>query len=128
MVIHLAWSFSDDPAELLECDLKGHVILLDACVAAKVRRLFYTSTAVVYGKPVQLPITEESPCLVEEARKPFYAVAKQTAEKLTLDVLEDEGFAGDHFPFLVVLWGEDRREAPPRHDHSGAEGSAFNGS
>ena len=84
VVIHLAWSFSDDPVELLECDLKGHVILLDACVAAKVKRLFYTSTAVVYGKPVQIPITEESLCLVEEARKPFYAVAKQTAEKLTL--------------------------------------------
>lgn len=83
-VLHLAWSFSDDPVELLESDLKGHVVLLDACVAAKISRLFYASTAVVYGKPVQVPITEESPCLVEEARKPFYAVAKQTAEKLAL--------------------------------------------
>ena len=83
-VIHLAWSFSDDPVELLESDLKGHVVLLNACVNAKVSRFFYTSTAVVYGKPVQVPITEESPCLVEEARKPFYAVAKQTAEKLAL--------------------------------------------
>ena len=83
-VIHLAWSFSDDPAELLESDLKGHLVLLDACVAAKVRRLFYASTAVVYGKPVQVPITEEAPCLVEDARKPFYAIAKFTAEKLAL--------------------------------------------
>ena len=39
-VIHLAWSFSDDPVVLLESDLKGHVVLLDACVAAKVSRLF----------------------------------------------------------------------------------------
>jgi len=83
-VIHLAWSFSDDPVELLESDLKGHVVLLDACAAAKLSRLFYASTAVVYGKPVQVPITEESPCLVEDARKPFYAVAKHTAEKLAL--------------------------------------------
>jgi UDP-glucose 4-epimerase len=83
-VIHLAWSFSDDPVELLEGDLKGHVILLDACAAAKVSRLFYASTAVVYGKPVRVPITEEAPCLVEEARKPFYAVAKLTAENLAL--------------------------------------------
>jgi UDP-glucose 4-epimerase len=75
-VIHLAWSFSDDPIELLQGDLKGHVVLLDACAAAKVSRLFYASTAVVYGKPVQTPITEEAPCLVEDARKPFYAVAK----------------------------------------------------
>ncbi|MEW6334889.1 MAG: NAD(P)-dependent oxidoreductase, partial [Thermodesulfobacteriota bacterium] len=83
-VIHLAWSFSDDPGELLTGDLAGHVVLLDACVEAKVARLFYASTAVVYGKPVELPVTEASPCLVEEARKPFYAVAKQTAEKLAL--------------------------------------------
>ncbi|MCX5824836.1 MAG: NAD(P)-dependent oxidoreductase [Deltaproteobacteria bacterium] len=83
-VIHLAWSFSDDPVELLESDLKGHLVLLDACVAAKISRLFYASTAVVYGKPVQLPITEEAPCLVEDARKPFYAIAKLTAEKLAL--------------------------------------------
>jgi UDP-glucose 4-epimerase len=83
-VIHLAWSFSDDPVELLEGDLKGHVVLLEACAAAKVSRLFYASTAVVYGKPVQVPITEEAPCLVEEARKPFYAVAKLAAEKLAL--------------------------------------------
>jgi UDP-glucose 4-epimerase len=83
-VIHMAWSFSDDPVELLEGDLKGHLVLLDACVAAKVSRLFYASTAVVYGKPVHRPITEESPCLVEDARKPFYAIAKLTAEKLAL--------------------------------------------
>ncbi|MBA4422558.1 MAG: NAD(P)-dependent oxidoreductase [Syntrophus sp. (in: bacteria)] len=98
-VIHLAWSFSDDPVELLESDLKGHVVLLDACVAAKVARLFYASTAVVYGKPVQAPITEESPCLVEEARKPFYAVAKQTAEKLALIYWKTKGLPVTVFRF-----------------------------
>ena len=54
-VIHLAWSFSDDPVELLESDLKGHVILLDASVAATVSRFFYASSAVVYGKPAHPP-------------------------------------------------------------------------
>lgn len=98
-VIHLAWSFSDDPVELLESDLKGHVVLLDACVAAKVSRLFYASTAVVYGKPVQVPVTEESPCLVEEARKPFYAVAKQTAEKLALTYWKTKGLPVTVFRF-----------------------------
>jgi UDP-glucose 4-epimerase len=99
VVIHLAWSFSDDPVELLESDLKGHVVLLDACGAAKVSRLFYASTAVVYGKPVQVPITEESPCLVEEARKPFYAVAKQTAEKLALTYWSTKGLPVTVFRF-----------------------------
>ncbi len=99
VVIHLAWSFSDDPVVLLESDLKGHVVLLDACVEAKVSRLFYASTAVVYGKPVQVPITEESPCLVEEARKPFYAVAKQTAEKLVLTYWRTKGLPVTVFRF-----------------------------
>jgi UDP-glucose 4-epimerase len=98
-VIHLAWSFSDDPGELLASDLKGHVVLLDACVEAKVTRLFYASTAVVYGKPVHVPITEESPCLVEEARKPFYAVAKQTAEKLALAYWRTKGLPVTVFRF-----------------------------
>jgi UDP-glucose 4-epimerase len=98
-VIHLAWSFSDDPVELLESDLKGHLVLLDACVAAKVSRLFYASTAVVYGKPVQLPITEEAPCLVEDARKPFYAIAKLTAEKLALTYGKMKGLPVTVFRF-----------------------------
>lgn len=98
-VIHLAWSFSDDPVELLEGDLKGHVVLLDACAAAKVSRLFYASTAVVYGKPVQQPITEESPCLVEDARKPFYAIAKLAAEKLALIYWKTKGLPVTIFRF-----------------------------
>ena len=83
-VIHLAWSFSDDPSVLLESDLKGHVALLEACLAARISRLFYASTAVVYGKVVRVPVTEEDPPLVEESRKPFYAIAKLAAEKLAL--------------------------------------------
>jgi UDP-glucose 4-epimerase len=84
VIIHLAWSFSDNPMELLESDLKGHILLLDEAVAAKVSHFIYTSTAVVYGKPIRIPITEEAPCLVEEARKPFYGVAKLMAEKVSL--------------------------------------------
>jgi UDP-glucose 4-epimerase len=98
-VIHLAWSFSDDPVELLEGDLKGHVVLLDACAAAKVSRLFYTSTAVVYGKPIQQPITEDSPCLVEDARKPFYAIGKLAAEKLALIYWTTKGLPVTVFRF-----------------------------
>src|SRR3989337_3827538 len=49
-VLHLAWSFSEDPLAVLEQDLKGHIYLLDEMVYQKVRHLIYTSTAVVYGK------------------------------------------------------------------------------
>lgn len=110
-VIHLAWSFSDDPGELLTGDLKGHVVLLDACAEAKVSRLFYASTAVVYGKPVRVPVAEEGPCLVEEARKPFYAVAKQTAEKLVLVYWRTRGLPVTLFRF----WWSYGRKIGGRH-------------
>ncbi len=90
-VIHLAWSFSDDPAELVEIDLKGHVGLLEACAAAKVSRFFYASSAVVYGKPVEVPVTEDQPCRAEDSRKPFYAAAKIAAEKLALAYWKTKG-------------------------------------
>jgi len=83
-VIHLAWSFSEDPLEVLEQDLKGHVYLLEEAASRKVKHLIYTSTAVVYGKPRSSPIVEEHPLLVEEARKPLYGIAKAAAEKLCL--------------------------------------------
>jgi UDP-glucose 4-epimerase len=99
VVIHLAWSFSDDPVELLESDLKGHLVLLDASADAKVSRLFYTSSAVVYGKPIHPSINEEGPCLVEEARKPFYAIAKFAAEKLALTYGKTKGLPATVFRF-----------------------------
>ena len=99
VVINLAWSFSDDPVTLLESDLKGHVVLLDACVAAKVSRFLYASSAVVYGKPVHRPLTEDAPCLVEDARKPFYAIAKLSAEKIALTYGKMKGLPVTIFRF-----------------------------
>jgi UDP-glucose 4-epimerase len=83
-VLHLAWSFSEDPLEVLEQDLRGHIYLLEEMASRKVRHLIYASTAVVYGKPRYSPIDEEHPLLVEEARKPLYGIAKAAAEKLCL--------------------------------------------
>lgn len=83
-VLHLAWSFSEDPLVVLEQDLRGHIYLLEEMASRKVRHLIYASTAVVYGKPRYSPIDEEHPLLVEEARKPLYGIAKAAAEKLCL--------------------------------------------
>jgi len=83
-IVHLAWSFSDDPAHLLEHDLRGHLLLLAAAREQGTRHFIYTSTAVVYGKPVRAPIDEDHPLRVLEARKPAYGMAKEFAEKLTL--------------------------------------------
>ncbi len=83
-VIHLAWSFSDDPRALVERDLRGHTLLVESAKKHGVRHLVYTSTAVVYGKPVRVPVDEEHPLNVLAARKPAYGIAKEFAEHLTL--------------------------------------------
>ena len=111
VIVHLAWSFSDDPMELLASDLKGHILLLDAAAAEKISHFFYTSTAVVYGKPAKSPITEEDPCLVEEARKPFYGIAKLTAEKLLLAYFGTKGLPVTIFRF----WWSYGEEIGGRH-------------
>jgi len=110
-IVHLAWSFSDDPMELLTSDLKGHILLLDAAAAEKISHFFYTSTAVVYGKPVRSPVTEEDPCLVEDARKPFYGIAKLTAEKLLLAYFRTKGLPVTIFRF----WWSYGEEIGGRH-------------
>lgn len=84
VVVHLAWSFSEDPFETFEVDLMGLLNLLDASVKNKVRQLIFISSAVVYGSVKRTPIDEEHPCDVEDSRKPLYALAKFTAEKLCL--------------------------------------------
>jgi UDP-glucose 4-epimerase len=83
-IIHLAWSFSDDPLHLLEHDLRGHALLLGAARDQGMRHFIYASTAVVYGKPIRAPIDEDHPLRVLDARKPAYGLAKEFAEKLTL--------------------------------------------
>ena len=90
-VVHLAWSFSTDPMEVLEKDLKGHIVLLEEMAEQNTGQLIYTSTAVVYGKPRYSPIDEEHPLIVEEARKPLYGIAKAAAEKLCLMYWKDRG-------------------------------------
>ena len=111
VIVHLAWSFSDDPMELLASDLKGHVLLLEAAATEKISHFFYTSTAVVYGKPIKSPITEEDPCLVEDARKPFYGIAKLTAEKLLLAYFRTKGLPVTIFRF----WWSYGEEIGGRH-------------
>jgi len=83
-IVHLAWSFSDDPRVLVEQDLRGHALLLEAAARHTVPHFVYASTAVVYGKPSRVPVDENHPLNVLAARKPAYGVAKEFAEKLVL--------------------------------------------
>ncbi|SDF48843.1 NAD-dependent epimerase/dehydratase family protein [Sporolituus thermophilus] len=81
-VVNLAWSFADNAAALFRSDLGGHINLLEVAASARIQRFVYASTAAVYGSPRTEPVTEEHPCLVQQARNPLYALAKYAAEQL----------------------------------------------
>jgi UDP-glucose 4-epimerase len=110
-LIHLAWSFSEDPVYLLEHDLRGHLHLLEAARREGIRRFLYASTAVVYGKPVWAPIEEDHPLNVLAARKPAYGIAKEFAEKLTLLAARTEGPAAA----ILRFWWAFGKEIGGRH-------------
>jgi UDP-glucose 4-epimerase len=110
-IIHLAWSFSDEPRHLLEHDLTGHLLLLEAARAEGTRHFLYTSTAVVYGKPMRVPIDEEHPLRVLDARKPAYGMAKEFAEKLTLLAGQEAGLSAT----IVRFWWAFGEEIGGRH-------------
>src|SRR5450756_3018004 len=46
LIIHLAWSFKEDPHTIFGTDILGTAHLLDAAVSAGVRSFIYASTAV----------------------------------------------------------------------------------
>ncbi len=92
VIIHLAWSFADGLAETFEKDVLGLVRVLDAARAVGVKHVIYTSSAVVYGQPVEDPIAEEHPCLVMAARKPIYALSKLTTEQICQVYAAQYGF------------------------------------
>ncbi|NOY87380.1 MAG: NAD-dependent epimerase/dehydratase family protein [Deltaproteobacteria bacterium] len=98
-VLHLAWSFSNDPLEVFDGDIKDHLYLLEEMASRRVRHLVYASTAVVYGKPRYYPIDEGHPLVVEEARKPLYGIAKAAAEKLCLLYEKEKGIPATIFRF-----------------------------
>lgn len=92
-VVNLAWSFADDAAIIFGEDVRGHVHLLEAACACKVKSYVYASTATVYGKAVEHPVMESHPCLVAEARKPLYALGKYAAEELCQYYFKARGLA-----------------------------------
>jgi nucleoside-diphosphate-sugar epimerase len=65
VIIHLASGLRDDPpAALFRTNVEGSAALLDAIVASGVgpRRVIMGSTGGVYGRPKQLPLSEDAPC------------------------------------------------------------------
>ncbi len=68
----------DRPKNAVDTNFYGTYLLLEKAVEYNIERFVFTSSAAVYGKPQQQPITEEHPL------KPinFYGVTKTAAEQL----------------------------------------------
>jgi dTDP-4-dehydrorhamnose reductase len=107
-IIHLAWSFSDNPRVLVEQDLRGHALLLEAAARQNVSHFVYASTAVAYGKPSRVPVDEDHPLNVLAARKPLRG--RQGVREVGI-----AGRPGRHVEhgstILVGVRGRDRRPA-----------------
>lgn len=67
------------PRAAFDVNIRGTFNVLEACVANKVKRLVYSSSASVYGDAVEEPMTEEHPFL----NKNFYGATKIAGEAMT---------------------------------------------
>jgi UDP-glucose 4-epimerase len=81
-VFHLAalWLLHchEYPRSAFEVNIRGTFNVLEACVANKVKRLVYSSSASVYGNAVEIPMTEEH----IYNNRTFYGVTKISGEHM----------------------------------------------
>jgi UDP-glucose 4-epimerase len=81
-VFHLAalWLLhcNDFPRSAFEVNIRGTFNVLEACVANRVSRLVYSSSASVYGDAVEIPMTEEHPF----NNRTFYGATKVAGEQM----------------------------------------------
>lgn len=81
-VFHLAalWLLhcNDFPRSAFEVNIRGTFNVLEACVANRVGRLVYSSSASVYGDAVEIPMTEEHPF----NNRTFYGATKVAGEQM----------------------------------------------
>jgi UDP-glucose 4-epimerase len=94
VVFHLAGAASveacaRDPGRAYRLNVTATANVLEACRAAGVRRVVFPSTALVYGRPAQLPVDEMAPAAPET----IYAATKLAAEALLQGYAAQFGFA-----------------------------------
>ena len=70
-----------DPAKYYRNNITGTLTLLEAMVAANVKKLVFPSTCAIYGMPKQVPMTEDHP---KQPMSP-YATTKWMVEQILAD-------------------------------------------
>lgn len=111
-VFHLAalWLLHchDFPRSAFEVNIRGTFNVLEACVANKVKRLVYSSSASVYGNAVAIPMTEEHPF----NNRTFYGATKIAGEQMCRAFCERYGLNYVGLRYMNVYG--------PRQDYKGA--------
>jgi len=111
-VFHLAalWLLHchDYPRSAFEVNIRGTFNILEACVAHKVPRLVFSSSASVYGDAVSLPMTEEHPY----NNRTFYGASKIAGEHMCRAFYERFGLPYVGLRYMNVYG--------PRQDYKGA--------
>lgn len=83
-----------------EVNARGTVLLMAACAKVGVRQVIYTSTSLVYGIPLRLPIDEDHPA---DPLTP-YAASKLAGERAVADYVSRGGGTGS-IARLANLYG-----------------------
>jgi len=99
VIYHLAETFSSDPYEIIDIDIRGNVNLLESAVENSVKQFFFVSTHRVCGRPRYIPMDEEHPLHPEESRRPMYSISKLTREQLCLTYWRERGL-----PATIFRW------------------------
>lgn len=100
-----------DPGRSFRVNVSGGLNLLDAMVAANVKRMVFSSSAAVYGTPKQIPITESAPLIPINA----YGESKLIFEQMLKWYRQAYGFCYICLRYFNVCGaseqrGEDREE------------------
>ncbi len=110
-VIHLAalWLLQcyEFPRAAFDVNIRGTFNVLEACVASKVKRLVYSSSASVYGDAVEEPMTEEHPY----NNWTFYGATKIAGEHMFKAYHKRYGLEGVGLRYMNVYG--------PRQDYRG---------
>jgi UDP-glucose 4-epimerase len=100
------------PLEYYRNNLARTVELLDAMLRHNVRRFIFSSTAAVYGEPVDVPITEDHPC------KPTnpYGATKIAVERMLQDCDSAHGLKYVSLRYFNAAGADESGEIGERHE------------
>jgi UDP-glucose 4-epimerase len=103
----------DYPRSAFEVNIGGTFNVLEACVANRVKRLVYSSSASVYGDAVTEPMTEDHP----HANTNFYGATKIAGEHMCRSLYHRYKDTDQRFDYVGLRY---MNVYGPRQDYKGA--------